>query len=59
MTTERALLGIAVAAVATNTTSRLVAAVAAGGIACGRRVAGGLLAVALSMWALLLWTIGV
>jgi uncharacterized membrane protein (DUF4010 family) len=43
-------------AVTTNTTSKLVAAVAAGGIAYGTRVAGGLLAVALAMWLPLLWT---
>ncbi len=39
----------------TNTTSKLVAAVSAGGLAYGARVAGGLLFTALAMWTPLLW----
>lgn len=38
-----------------NTTSKLVAAVGAGGLAYGVRVAAGLLLVALAMWAPFLW----
>ena len=38
-----------------NTTSKVVAAVGAGGLAYGLRVAAGLLLVALAMWAPLLW----
>jgi uncharacterized membrane protein (DUF4010 family) len=39
----------------TNTTSKLVAAVSAGGFAYGARVGAGLLLVALAMWTPLLW----
>lgn len=38
-----------------NTTSKLVAAVGAGGLAYGARVGAGLLLVALAMWAAFLW----
>ncbi|HYL01551.1 MAG TPA: DUF4010 domain-containing protein [Steroidobacteraceae bacterium] len=42
-------------AVTTNTASKLVAAVSAGGLAYGARVAAGLILVVLAMWAPLLW----
>lgn len=38
-----------------NTTSKMVAAVSAGGLAYGARVSAGLILVALAMWAPLLW----
>jgi hypothetical protein len=42
-------------AVTTNTASKLVAAVSAGGLAYGVRVAAGLILVVLAMWAPFLW----
>jgi uncharacterized membrane protein (DUF4010 family) len=52
---RRELVRAALLAFTTNTTSKLVAAASAGGLAYGTRVAAGLILVALAMWAPLLW----